>query len=267
MADGAERREAALSTFARNAEIERDRNVNRRQKKQQRKKVPRKKSALKGRRVSALPTFKTQLERPETNERQWIVLEPNFHHDTTKDSTPQLPQGSNGVYRATFVLGIPGKEAFLDDLDVDTLRQSGTSLLLMPPGVPFARVNIIRAPDNQEMTEIMFAASKDGRVANAQVRIQASNFTEAEREAFNLVMPILSRWSYEHDVALDLKFYEIVEEQTLVQKLGIGLVGKAKPLGINISGLSKPEFRVIFAAYREAINQPMYSISSFASIK
>ena len=160
MVEGTERKETALSTLIRNAEIERDGNVNHRQKKQQRKKVSRKKSALKGRKVNALPTFQTQLERPEANERQWIVFEPNFHHDAPKDSTPQLPQGSNGVYRVTFVLGIPGKEVFLDDLNVDTLKQSGTSLLLMPPGVPFARVNIIKALGNQETAEVVFVKGK-----------------------------------------------------------------------------------------------------------
>ena len=242
-----------------NGEIEKDGNLRNHQTKRKRKKVsqrrPRQqKSTLNGQRPDALQTFQVQVERPEANERQWFFFVPSVTPPDPSASIPELPQGSNGLYRVTFVLGIPGKELFLDDINVDTLRHSGTSLLLMPPGVPAVSVKILPDPDKQDIGAVYFLASRDGRVANVQLRLPASNFAEAEREAFNLVMPILSRWSYEYDVALDLKFYEVVEEQALVQKMVFGLVGKAKPLDVNIRGLSKPEFRVIFAAYREAVN-------------
>ena len=51
-----------------------------------------------------------------------------------------------------------------------------------------------------------------------------------------------------------MKYYEVLEEQTLVQKWVVNLLGKAKPLGVNLKALSQPEFRTVFAAYREATN-------------
>ena len=237
-----------------------------RQQKQKKKKAPQQRLTTNNQRTDTKQIVR--VERPETNERQMFISVPEFAPSDPRALIARSPQGSPGIYRVTFVLGIPGKEIFFDDLDLNELRNSGTSLLLMPSGIPFARVHIIEESTVQETAEVVFAANREGKVANAQVRVSAVNFVEAEQHAFNLVMPILSRLSFEYDVALDVKYHDVIEEQTDVYKWVLGMVGKTKPLGTNIRGLSKPEFRMVFAAYREAANamNPFYQLLCFYKV-
>ena len=237
--------------------------------KQKRKKTTRQKPASKNQRANTGGSAQFQVERPETNERQQFISVPEFAPDDPRSLISRSPQGTAGFYRVMFVLGIPGKELFFDDQDLNILRNSGTSLLLMPPGAAFSNVKIVEATNEQKQETVdVQLASKDGRVANAQIRVYASNFNEAERHAFDLVMPILSRLSYEYDVALDVKFYDVIEEKTDVYKCTFGIVGKSKLLGANLRGLSKPEFRMVFAAYREAANasNPFYQLLCFYKV-
>jgi Methylamine utilization protein MauJ len=240
-----------------------------RPRKQKRKKATRQWPASKNQRANAGGSGKIQIERPETNERHQFISVPEFAPDDPRSLIPRSPQGTAGFYRVMFALGIPGKELFFDDQDLNILRNSGISLLLMPPGAAFANVKLIEASNERERETVeVQLASGDGRVANAQIRVHASSFTEAEHYAFDLVMPILSRLSFEYDVALDVKFYEVVEEQTDVYKWTFGIVGKTKLLGTNLRGLSKPEFRMVFAAYREAANatNPFYQLLCFYKV-
>lgn len=199
------------------------------------------------------PQIQLQLERPETNERQWLTFVPDFPPNHPLALILRSPEGSNGIYRVTFVLGIPGKELFLDSINIEAERHTGTSLLQMPPGAAFIHIGLVDT-EKQILGEMDCLANTNGRVACVQLRLHAANFIEAQRKAFNQVMPMLSRWSYEYNVALDIKYSETVEEQTLTERFEFNLIGKEKPLGYGHIGLSRPEYRPIFAAYREAMN-------------
>lgn len=236
---------------------------------QKRKKTVRERPASKNQRANTGGSGQIQIERPETNERHQFISVPEFAPDDPRSLIPRSPQGTEGFYRVMFVLGIPGKELFFDDQDLNLLRNSGTSLLLMPSGAIFSNVKIVEVSNEQKQETIeVQLARREGKVASAQIRVYASSFREAERHAFDLVMPILSRLSYEYDVALDVKFYEVLEEKTDVYKCTFGIVGKSKLLGTNLRGLSKPEFRMVFAAYREAANatNPFYQLLCFYKV-
>src|SRR5436305_4062543 len=113
------------------------------------------------------------LERPETNERVHLTIIPNSVSTGTKASAPSTPQSSKGIYHVTFVLGIPGKELFLEGMDLRKEKQSGTSLLLMPSDVSFIQVKILRSPSQWGEAEIVFTGNREKRVANVQLLIEA----------------------------------------------------------------------------------------------
>jgi len=44
-----------------------------------------------------------------------------------------------------------------------------------------------------------------------------------------LFMPILSQWSFQYDVAIDVVAYGIIEEATDVVNYGVGTIGRLFP--------------------------------------
>lgn len=189
--------------------------------------------------------------RPETNQRYWISIQPTFPPDDSRSSIPKSAIGSSGCYEATFFLSIPGKEHFRDEINIDQILQSGNSLLIMPPSISKIRVPVL---NEQEQVEVLFSANNRRLLSSATIKISASSFKDAEIRAYDLIMPILSWWSYKYDVALDISAYRVVEEKTQVQNWAFNIVGAAKELDFNVAAVSKPEYSTLFASYREATN-------------
>src|SRR5579859_634576 len=212
---------------------------------------PSSRPAVSGVTASSLTTLQVQFERPDTNRRESLVVVPNFAPSDPKASIPRSPEGSPGVYRVTFVLTIPGKEDFRTELNWAKIMQSGESLLLVPQGL--GRLNV-KVSNDQDEAEIVFLPNAKMSLATAQIRVTASTFLDAQSQAHNLIMPILSWWSFRYDIALDITGYEVYEEKTEVRKAVFGVIGKAKVLDLAIGGFSKPEYRRVFAAYREGAN-------------
>ncbi len=216
---------------------------------------------------NANPTLKFQIQfpKPEINKRLSVLLVPQISSPDPRTSNQLSPDGSSGSYLVTFVLSIPGKENFLEDINFDQLLLSGDSLLASPVVAEKLRVKLF---NDQEAKEVSFFLNDQGRLSRVQIQVQADNILQAEQEAFNLVMPILSRWSFQHDVALDVIAYQVLEERTNVQKWTFNLLGKVKTLDINERGFSKPEYRTFFAAYREGANSsnPFYKFLCFYKV-
>jgi hypothetical protein len=163
------------------------------------------------------------------------------------------PEGTPGIYRATFVLAIPGKGVFRSDLDFARLMATGESLLVLGQGRHYK----VAATDGQNLAEILLVSNQEGVLAQAQTRVPASTLVEAARAASRNVLPWLSWWSYRYDAAIDVAGYELPEESTGVRRWVFGCLGKSQPLipGQAETGiLSKPEYRPLFAAYREGLN-------------
>ncbi len=241
--------------------IERGRNLSHRKvKRTQKKRVPAKRHAPLQTSRGIAPAI--QFPRPDTNGLEQIIIVPEFALDDTRALPQSSPQGSQGIYNVTFLLSVPGKELFRDELDLNKLMQSGDSLLLLPQEAVQVNVTIF---NNQEAVTLSIAKNARGALSKAQLRVQASSFVEAETNAFNIVMPLLSKWSYLYDVALDITGYQAVEEQTGAQKWTFGIVGKEKVLSFNRVDVSKPIYRTVFSAYREALNasNPFYRLLCF----
>lgn len=207
-----------------------------------------------------VPTI--QIPRPDINGREQIIIVPELAPAAPGASIPRSPEGSPGSYIITFLLSIPGKEQFRDELDLNKLIQSGDSLLLLPQEVAQVQITLF---NDKETVLVTIVKNDHGALARAQLQLFGSNFVEAETNAYNIVMPLLSRLSYLHDVAIDITGYQVIEEQTGSQKWMVGLIGKAKAFEFNIADVSKPPYRTVFSAYREALNatNPFYRLLCF----
>lgn len=208
-----------------------------------------------------------QMPRPETNERVQITVVPEFAN-AASGPVSSSPEGAPGYYVVTFLLAVPGKEQYYDALDFAELLEKGNSLLAVPSPVAQIKVTIFNDHESQDM--ICFPNAQ-GALAKVQMRLSATSFTDAGRQAFDLAMANLSWWSYHHDVALDIAGYHILEEQTQSHRVVVGLVGKTKAWDgniLNAAALSDPKFRPLFAAYREGANasNPFYQLLCFYKV-
>jgi hypothetical protein len=203
--------------------------------------------------------------RPETSARVKLTVVPHFPDDNPKSKIERSPLGGTGMYRVTFILSLPGKNVFREQLNFVELMQSGESLLQVPMHTPLA---IILSNDTWR-AEVSFPINKQGTIANAVMRVNAQSFNDAERTAYDLVSPQLSYWSYLYDVPIDVAGYELYEERTDTRMYFFGsIMGKVKPLALQGSSLSIPEYRRLFSAYREAMNTTnvFYQALSFYKI-
>ncbi len=208
-----------------------------------------------------------EVERPDTNARLRFIIVPEFSATDRRATLPRSPIGTPGVYQVTFVLAVPGREAFRSDLNLSKMMRSGDSLLRVPPGLHLK----VEITNGQDSPEVIFSPNSSGALAQAQIRVKANDFAEAERLACDLVLPILSWWSYSYDAALDVGGYEVLEENTDVRRWVFGCVGKSKAFDPNTSDanlMSKPEYRALFAAYREGLNasNPFYQFLCFYKV-
>jgi hypothetical protein len=154
------------------------------------------------------------MSRPPWSARLRLTFVPIFPSSDPKAQIVRSPDGTGGVYRVTFVLTKPGKEYFYADLNYDALMKSGDSLLLVPEGVAGVKIEMF---NETEKVEALFSPNSRGALATAQLRLLAPNFAEVQKVACDLILPILSWWSYRYDVAIDIAGYEVIEEGTDVK--------------------------------------------------
>jgi Methylamine utilization protein MauJ len=178
-----------------------------------------------------------------------------------------LTFGRPGIYRVTFLLTIPGKTTYGDPDDVDRMMRSGDSLLKLEKGKQFS----IEASDDSGEGPIVFSANQSGRLSSAQIRVKATTFIDAGRKAYNIVMSVLSFYSYQYDVSLDIGGYEIVEEATGSRGYLLGVIGRVKTLdfgrkdrGTFVSNALRP----VVSTYREGLSSTnvFYKAMSFYKV-
>jgi hypothetical protein len=105
------------------------------------------------------------------------------------------------------------------------------------------------------------------RLARIHLSVSADSFVAAEKEAYNEVVPVLSRLAFEADTPVEVTAVLLTEASTHIQRLGATLVGTSQPAP-QVVGLSTPELRPFLAAYREGLNSnsPMYQALSFYKV-
>lgn len=176
-----------------------------------------------------------------------------YRYDASHPNASQSdePDGLPGIYEIRFALSNPGKESFRDSIDAEAFLASGHSNVIVPVDIDNLKVTIYN--ESGERVEIIFYHNEEGALTQARLRLEEQSFNDAESIAYDLVMPLLSSWSYHLDVALDVAGYRITEESTQSFRVVLGVVGKAKGFS-SPPYQSTPEFRALFASYREAMN-------------
>jgi hypothetical protein len=142
----------------------------------------------------------------------------------------------------------------------------GTSLLACPPGVTEVIVNLIgNAPGHT----VHFHRGTDGTLARAEVTVSSSDFSEAIAEAHDVVIPILSYWSYRRDVAIGAAGYHAEELRSSVLRAQFGFLGRVRELTTTAeeeARTSCPESRLVLSAYSEGLTAGdlFHAVLSFA---
>ena len=139
-----------------------------------------------------------QLPRPDTSARYSITVVYDFAADDPLSQVQRSPEGSPGTYRITFVLSLPGKEMYRGDLSFQEIMQSGDSLLKLHPSVMHCNIKLV---GEGEVVDIVGFPNTLHAMSRLQMRVTAPNFVDAARCAHDLIVPLLSRWSYESDEA------------------------------------------------------------------
>jgi hypothetical protein len=106
-----------------------------------------------------------------------------------------------------------------------------------------------------------------GRLAQVRLTVTAGDFSLAENEAFDAVVPVLSRIAFEADTPLEVTGVLLTEQATQTRRFGATLVGAAQPAPA-LEGEMTQELRMFLAAYREGLNanSPLYQALSFYKI-
>jgi hypothetical protein len=97
-----------------------------------------------------------------------------------------------------FVLGVPGVSSVTTSLDFDAIATGGDSLL-QGSGLHVQ----LESSDGQSLHAARIVPNRSGRLAQIRLTVRAGDFSSAENEAFDAVMPTLSRIAFEADTPGD----------------------------------------------------------------
>ena len=197
-----------------------------------------------------------QLPRPRVTEFVAIAVVPVFPGITDN------PAGSPGFYDIVFVLGVPGVSSVSTSLDFDAIVAGGDSLL-QGSGLQVQ----LESSDGQSLHTARIVPNRNGHLAQIRLAVTADDFSSAETEAFDAVMPTLSRIAFEADTPLEVTAISLTERATQTRQLRTTLVGAVQPAP-EIAETTTPEARMFLAAYREGLNgnSPLYQALSFYKI-
>ncbi len=129
------------------------------------------------------------------------------------------------------------------------------------------RADLVHAADGSPAHTVILKPNEHDRLATAHLTVQAQGFNDAQRTAHDLVAPLLSRWSFEHDVAVDITAVELLEVATGSRRWNVKLLGMVKPAAA-LAGPSTPALRGLLAAYREGVSSltVFYQVLAFFRI-
>jgi hypothetical protein len=196
------------------------------------------------------------LPRPRVTEFAAVAVVPVL------PGTADKPAGSQGLYDIAFVLGVPGVSSVTTSLDFDAIAAGGDSLL-QGSGLHVQ----LESSHGQSLHAARIVPNRSGRLAQIRLTVTADDFSSAENEAFDAVMPTLSRIAFQADTPLEVTAISLTERATQTRQLRTTLVGAVQPAP-QPAGATTPELRMLLAAYREGLNgnSPLYQALSFYKV-
>jgi hypothetical protein len=203
--------------------------------------------------------------RPLVTGPVYYGFEPAYPRDDPRYRAVTTTPGVPGLYRVAFVLAVPGRDVVQEQVDFNVPDAAGDSLLLAPPNA--AQLGIDIEEEGGETFVLLVHLNKHHRVRSVSLEIQAANFREAGELGHDLIMPVLSRWSFVHDVAITTSAVHIQELATGAQSIELTLLGAVKGFS-DVQGFSAPDHRVLLAAYREGISsgEPLWQALSLYKV-
>lgn len=189
------------------------------------------------------------------------LVAPLFDHSTPAKTGDPAPTGAPGIYRLTYVLAVPGRNVVQNKVDFAELEQGGDSLLEVPAKVSLLRVDLDDGAGGQ--LEAIVHVNASHRLRDVALEIRADSFTQAETVGHDLIAPLLSRWSYLHDVAITVSALQIVETATQTYRWSLLMIGAVKAFS-DTAGVNAPDHRVLLSAYRDGISstEPLWQALS-----
>lgn len=202
-------------------------------------------------RQSARPDYTTDLSYTLT------MTYPKGHplHDKSKN-----PIGSPGTYVATFVLAVPGHNVVQTDVNFEELLDKGDSLIQVKSDATSMQFSLYEQPSSDTpLVTAEVGINEHHRMQYVRVPINASSFANATKLAHDAVMPMLSRWSFQHDVPITTSAVELHELGSEARKWTMTIVGSVKDFS-DTGGASTADGRILLAAYREGMStlEPLY---------
>lgn len=186
-----------------------------------------------------------KLPRAQISMRTALTVVPVVPGGESPDSN-----GKPGEYTCVYVLGYPGAEGYVANVDFDVFARSGGSLLSFPPGI-----NGIAYKLTIEGTTYDLAIESNERREASAVRatLRASSILEAEGLAYDNILPIVSWLAFHYDVGLAVRGWVVTEVATSVQRIRVGFLGEPRELANEVIAISLTQAaRMLLATYREA---------------
>jgi hypothetical protein len=198
-----------------------------------------------------------ELPRPRVTEYNAITVVPVF-----ADGDAGPPSGSPGSYDVVFVLGVPGVSGVATSLDFDGMLAGGDSLL-QGSGLQVE----LQSFDGSSSNVARILPNSQHRLARIHLTATADDFSTAENNAYDAVMPVLSWLAFEADTPVEVTAVLLTERSTQIRRFGATLAGAVQSAP-ELSGLIGPELRPFLAAYREGLNanSPLYQALSFYKV-
>lgn len=166
-----------------------------------------------------------------------------------------------------FVLATPGTTVATRNVNFDELRRVGDSLLDI--GNREIRITTT-AGDGTAILTACLQPNRDGRLARVVVETDANGFEGAHQVAYDYAMPLLSRYSFDYEMAIDWSHCLLTELSSGTTRCVLTLLGTTKKLDDDdlAERMSTPEERALLSSYREAIGSPnaFYAALSYAKV-
>lgn len=209
-----------------------------------------------------------QFGRPEVTEHRSIMVVPQYPSSHLRAKLiAGSPRGGPGEYEVSFALAIPGLQVAKQGVNFDTFVRQGDSLIEVADGVRELQVEVTDPAGTVHMVAV--GTNAEHRLRDMRLRVTALNFDEAARTAHDIVMRLLSRWAYLHDVAITTSGMQLTEVATQVRRFDSTLIGSVKTLSdIDTWGEIGPDHAHLLASYREGLSsaEPLWQALSFYKV-
>jgi hypothetical protein len=206
-----------------------------------------------------------EIQRPQSNSKMEFTFLRGYPPNNPESKKIRSLSGSESIYKITYVLSVPGLNVFMEKLDFDNFSKFGETLLQLTIGETIA---VFMTDEENQTHEIWFEGNGKGLLSKVVMRLKCNDFETIERISHECVSTILSYWSFLFDIGIEISGYEILEENTGSLKFSFGLIGQVKAFSNEEPFRLLPEYRRIFAAYREAMNSSnlFYQILCFFKV-